>query len=109
MMVNLKCMTTPCIDIRDWHTPLTPPAIFYPGCAPLMKPQTAVGSPNIVEMGGGKLRMYYSGTSKDGTCGIGCAEGSVDDLSKWERCEVSVSAGAAVPSIADQLSTAIGE
>lgn len=69
----------------------------------------AVGSPNIVEMGGGKLRMYYSGTSKDGTCGIGCAEGSVDDLSKWERCEVSVSPGAAVPSIADQLSTAIGE
>lgn len=51
------------------------------GGQPVLEPDTtspweakSVGSPRIVDMGGGSLRLYYVGTAEDGSCSIGCAE-----------------------------------
>eukprot|EP00617_Octactis_speculum_P026771 CAMPEP_0185771412 /NCGR_PEP_ID=MMETSP1174-20130828/64288_1 /TAXON_ID=35687 /ORGANISM="Dictyocha speculum, Strain CCMP1381" /LENGTH=460 /DNA_ID=CAMNT_0028457281 /DNA_START=23 /DNA_END=1405 /DNA_ORIENTATION=- len=50
----------------------------------------AVGSPHIVAMPNGGLRMYYAGvTEGTGECSIGCADGHVDDLSKWTRVDLT--------------------
>jgi len=62
----------------------------------------AVGSPHIVEMGKGKLRMYYVGTAQNGTCSIGCAE-SEGDLTQWTRVDVVEGEASPEPSISDQL------
>jgi len=51
----------------------------------------SVGSPFVMNMGGGALRMYYSGTSKDGVSSIGCAECDdfIQDPSNWRRVSAS--------------------
>jgi len=61
------------------------------GGLPILEPSgeawegTRVGSPRIVEMGDGTVRLYYTGTAADGTSSIGAAVASVSDLTKWTR------------------------
>ena len=48
----------------------------------------AVGSPYVVELPEGRLRMYYVGTNHAGVSAIGCAEGSSNDLTRWTRIQM---------------------
>ena len=60
------------------------------GGAPILEPVEAwegqqVGSPRMVEMGDGTVRLYYTGTATDGKSSIGAAVAKASDLTKWTR------------------------
>ena len=46
-----------------------------------------VAAPNVVIMGGGRLRLYYAGSATaGGPCeGVGIADGHVDDVFSFTR------------------------
>lgn len=69
----------------DWKS-LSAEPVFAPSDDADAWDAKAVGSPHVVELPGGELRLFYVGTAMDGTCAIGSATGNVADLTAWERC-----------------------